>query len=829
MMDSAYSLDPRGNLAFTSLRASSPLAAGSSLRGHDQLGVGLEANHDGRPDMLPLDATNSTGGAAWLMTSLLISGLGLSAMRHRRQRRKAGARGARARTTAHAQMTLQEGIADMYDAASAVWVELWGEHLHHGYYPEGFKGNMAQHRAAQVDMIERTLEWAGVPEKGEEGCPQTVLDVGCGVGGSSRHLQHKYGAKTLGITLSPKQRDLAQSLSEARGQGEMCSFQVADALKMPFPDNSFDLVWSMESGEHMPNKPEFMRQLHRVCKPGGRIILVTWVHRDLEEGEDLKRHEKRLLSWINKAYHLPRWVSLADYVEIAKGLGFENMKIDDWTKNIMPFWGAVIRSAFTPKGWWALWNGGWQTLKGALVMPLMSRGYNMGTIKFGLLTATKAAEGGEAAASSGGAKTATNALPVFSSQARPRGARYSPEQPAFAGSFGSNALSQKLFPGSRTASSGVAASSGSSLFSSSSCLGGNEAGSSSAPRFFRSKLARRAATTLKEQAHHISSSQGGVSEALRTVWDFSRPHTLVGTMLSVPSVMMFAAAPQVAQHGLAAVAPKLLGTVLFGLVPGLCVNLYITGLNQIYDVDIDRVNKPYLPIPAGRLSLEAAGVLCMAALGLVAAWSFWNLDSGSWPLRITFAVSALLGTVYSMPPFRLKRWPTLAALSIITVRGLLVNVGFYCFAMEALGLAKGFACLDARALAAAAYFAVFGLVISLMKDVPDILGDKIKGIESLSVQLGPETMLSVATGVLYSLLTGTMSIFGFGAVQAFQAGATNLGATRAALGLAALYGLQYVVGRRSGVEPTDAKGVYDFYMDVWKVFYASYLCLPFVQ
>lgn len=61
--------------------------------------------------------------------------------------------------------------------------------------------------------------------------------------------------------------------------GDTASFQVADALQQPFEDNSFDLVWSMESGEHMPDKARFVGELARVCMPGGRIIIVTWCHR----------------------------------------------------------------------------------------------------------------------------------------------------------------------------------------------------------------------------------------------------------------------------------------------------------------------------------------------------------------------------------------------------------------------------------------------------------------------------------------------------------------------------------------------------------------------
>lgn len=81
-----------------------------------------------------------------------------------------------------------------------------------------------------------------------------MVDVGCGIGGSSRHIARKFGAKTTGITLSPVQASRAAAISHKAGLGRQCSFQVADALAQPFADNSFDLVWSLESGEHMPDK-----------------------------------------------------------------------------------------------------------------------------------------------------------------------------------------------------------------------------------------------------------------------------------------------------------------------------------------------------------------------------------------------------------------------------------------------------------------------------------------------------------------------------------------------------------------------------------------------
>lgn len=670
--------------------------------------------------------------------------------------------------------TLQEGIKDFYDASSGVWVEIWGEHMHHGYYPPGFRGNLQEHKKAQVTMIEESLKWAGVPEKGEPGSPQTFLDVGCGVGGSSRHLQRKYGGTTVGITLSPWQRNKAQQLSEAAGQGDVCSFKVADALKMPFPDNSFDLVWSMESGEHMPNKQTFMSELHRVCKPGGRILLVTWVHRNLQAGESLKPSEERLLDRIGEAYHLPPWCSINDYAAIAQEkLGMVGIRTDDWTDYIKPFWGAVIRTAIQPRGWWALARGGWSTLQGALVMPLMARGYNTGTIKFGLLTAQKAT-------------TATaNAQP--------------PSEVAAA------LFSQRV---TRSSSSSSAPSWG---------VGG-------AGRGGRQRPQRRGGARTDD----------GALAPILTLWDFSRPHTLLGTLISVPAVHLFAAAPLLASLGPNRVLPALVASVLSALPAALLVNVYITGLNQIYDVDIDKINKPFLPIAAGRLSGNQAWAVCLACLALATAWALWNpfcpASAHSWALHVTLAGSAILGTAYSAPPIRMKRSPFLAAFCIIVVRGLLVNLGFYYFALEALRpFAAAVPGADWRGGLAATFFAVFGLVIALMKDVPDVLGDELNKVRSLSVRIGPKNVLNAATFVLLSLLGGTAALFTVGSVNAALVGAIQLATQRGLLAIAGFLAWRFAVSGRRGVDAHNPQMVYDFYMDVWRVFYLSYLCLPLAR
>lgn len=130
---------------------------------------------------------------------------------------------------------------------------------------------------------------------------------------------------------------------------------------MPFDDSSFDLVWSLESGEHMPDKPKFVKELMRVAAPGGRIILVTWCHRDLEEGEtSLTKKEEKILAKINRAYYLPKWCSVADYVELLKKEGAVDIRREDWSYIIAPFWKAVIKSSLNLKSVVGLMKSGFQ-------------------------------------------------------------------------------------------------------------------------------------------------------------------------------------------------------------------------------------------------------------------------------------------------------------------------------------------------------------------------------------------------------------------------------------------------------------------------------------
>lgn len=279
---------------------------------------------------------------------------------------------------------LAEKIRVFYDKSSQIWERVWGEHMHHGYYGPDGRARVDSPREAQRLLIERLLEWSGVEQ------PEDILDVGCGIGGSSLELADRYQAAVIGITLSPVQRERASERARAAGASERVSFAVADAMVMPFDANRFDLVWSLESGEHMPDKQRFLQECLRVLRPGGRLVMATWCHRDdSPPAPPLNAAERRDLQRIYDLYHLPGTISLPAYERIAADLGFSHIRVADWSEAVAPFWSDVLQSALQPRVMLDVLKSGWETVLGARAIPLMVSGYRTGLIRYGLLTAVK--------------------------------------------------------------------------------------------------------------------------------------------------------------------------------------------------------------------------------------------------------------------------------------------------------------------------------------------------------------------------------------------------------------------------------------------------------
>jgi homogentisate phytyltransferase / homogentisate geranylgeranyltransferase len=315
------------------------------------------------------------------------------------------------------------------------------------------------------------------------------------------------------------------------------------------------------------------------------------------------------------------------------------------------------------------------------------------------------------------------------------------------------------------------------------------------------------------------------------VWKFTRPHTLIGSALAIPGITALAAPTYGA---LWSAGPTVAAATFYAMVPSLLMNLYITGLNQVTDVEIDRVNKPYLPIPAGMLSRRNGALVCAVSLVVALTLGVAHPVYGTAGLNTALWGSAILGTLYSLPPFRLKRFPLLAAFCVVSVRGTIINAGFFAHAKAAVfgGSAAtstvwSVLTQDLRCSLLSSYFAVFGLVIALMKDVPDVLGDRMNGIRSFSVRVGPQRIFHFSRRVLSVLLYGTSAGF---AKMAYTAAASHhqVGLTvgRLVVAVCALAAGTSVETKAAGVDPESPDDVFSYYMHLWKIFYASYMLLP---
>ena len=168
-------------------------------------------------------------------------------------------------------------VASAYDAwtQDKLLERLWGEHIHLGFYSSGKISN--DFREAKVQFVHELVKWSGLDKlpKGSR-----VLDVGCGIGGSSRILAKYYGFNVTGITISPAQVKRARELTSTELN---CNFQVMDALNLKFEDGSFDAIWSVEAGAHMNDKNKFADEMLRTLRPGGYLALADWNSRDFSE------------------------------------------------------------------------------------------------------------------------------------------------------------------------------------------------------------------------------------------------------------------------------------------------------------------------------------------------------------------------------------------------------------------------------------------------------------------------------------------------------------------------------------------------------------------
>ena len=276
--------------------------------------------------------------------------------------------------------TLNQQIGHFYDRSTPIWLDTWGEHMHHGYY--GVDGLAKKdHQQAQIDLVEEMLHWGQVDKVSR------LLDAGCGVGGSARYLAQKFEAAALGLTLSPVQAEQAQQYTQRAGLQDRVQFQVRDMMTLNAADGSFDLVWSMESAEHIRDKQLLFNLFYERLVPGGKFLMATWCHRPTPP--ELSAKEQQVLEKICRLYHLPPMVERARLVEYATAAGFTEVKSVDWSRSVAPFWKAVIQTALRWSSVGGLLKAGWPTIKGAWAMRYMNEGFRRGVLEFSVIQGQK--------------------------------------------------------------------------------------------------------------------------------------------------------------------------------------------------------------------------------------------------------------------------------------------------------------------------------------------------------------------------------------------------------------------------------------------------------
>jgi 4-hydroxybenzoate polyprenyltransferase len=218
-------------------------------------------------------------------------------------------------------------------------------------------------------------------------------------------------------------------------------------------------------------------------------------------------------------------------------------------------------------------------------------------------------------------------------------------------------------------------------------------------------------------------TENGERTRIRAFVDLARPFTLVAPALGFVS----GAATAIGAHPREPWSAGLLVAPLVGSLMAAVLNAGNNALNQIYDLDIDRVNKPRRPLPSGRLTIRHAWVFTILTylVALVLAWLVAPLGRHECFWLVAIAVVCTL--LYSVPPFRTKRLGIWANVTIAIPRGVLLKVAGWSSVKTIVGVEPWYI---------GAIFGLFLLGATTTKDFADMEGDRRGGCRTLPIQYG---------------------------------------------------------------------------------------------
>lgn len=268
----------------------------------------------------------------------------------------------------------KQSIRTHYDLATPFYRFLWGPHIHHGLWEDA----AASPAQAQLRLTERLAREARIA------AGDRVLDVGCGMGGSSILLARRFGCRVTGLTLSPLQKLWATASAALQGVAKRACFRCADAEKVHLPDAGFDVVWNVECSEHLFDKPAFFRRVAGWLRPGGRLALCAWLAGDQPDGD------AQVLA-VCRGFLCPSLGTAGDYLDWFGAAGLSQGRFTDLTPQVMQTWDICL-DRIRPS-----WFRFLRSFSGEHMTRFLDHfgalrdAYRSGAMRYGLFTAEKPA------------------------------------------------------------------------------------------------------------------------------------------------------------------------------------------------------------------------------------------------------------------------------------------------------------------------------------------------------------------------------------------------------------------------------------------------------
>ncbi len=265
----------------------------------------------------------------------------------------------------------KEGIREFYDVVSSHFHELWGEHLHHGYW---IRGDETKERA-QIQLIEHLAQLAEIQ------AGRRILDVGCGTGASSIFLAKRYKVEATGITISPVQVSLANQA--AAREDVNANFLLMDAEAMEF-EELFDVVWSVESISHYQDIEKFFASAAKLLKPNGTVAVIDWFKKPNLNPAEYKQQiipiEKGMLVELGTMQEYEAWM---------RSSGLKIRKSEILNKNCSKTWDLGLDIIRNKSLWKLAAENGAMFVRFLKAFRAMRAGFASGNFVYGLVVAQK--------------------------------------------------------------------------------------------------------------------------------------------------------------------------------------------------------------------------------------------------------------------------------------------------------------------------------------------------------------------------------------------------------------------------------------------------------